>query len=299
MYDIIIIGGGPAGMTAGLYAKRMGKTVLVLESEVFGGQITKSPKVENYPGIKTISGNEFAESLLDQIIGIDVQIELENVESLIKKGNAFEVITNYNKYECISLIAATGCNHRHLDIKSSLCDNISYCAVCDGIFYKDKTVAVVGGGNSALQEALYLCSICKKVYLIHRRCAFRGDEKLVCQLKSRVNAEFVLESVVTKLCGQDKLESIEVKNVISSTTKNLELSGLFVAIGQIPNTKLFKDILNLNAEGFIIADENCKTSAEGIFAAGDCRTKEVNQLATAIADGAVSAINACKYIDSL
>lgn len=300
MHDIIVIGGGPAGMTAGLYAKRMGKSVLILEGENYGGQITISPKIENYPALKSISGSNFADNLLDQIITLGVETEFENVTSLQKKDNLFEIVTEYNTYISKSVIIATGCTHRKLDIeKNSNLSGLSYCAVCDGVFYKDKIVAVIGGGDSALQEALYLSAICKKVYIIHRREVFRACNKLVQKVKEQNNIELVLDNVVSKLIGEKELQAIELKNTKSNQITKLDLQGIFVAIGQTPKTEIFKNIIKTNEKGFIICKEDCKTSNSGIFSAGDCRTKDVRQLTTAVADGAVSAINACLYVDGI
>ena len=268
MYDIVIIGAGYAGMTAAVYAQRAGKKSLILEKETFGGQISFSPCVENFPSIKKISGNE----------------------------------TDYNTYKCKAVIIATGVLHRHLGLPFEddfIGAGISFCAVCDGAFYKNKTVAVVGGGNTALQDAIYLSDFCKKVYLIHRRDSFRGEQHLVDVISKKDNIALVLDSVVTSLCGENALDGIDVQNVKTNATSHLDIDGLFVAIGQIPNNSAFSSIVNLDEQGFIIADETCKTNTSGIFVAGDCRTKEVRQLTTAAADGATSAIAACKYIDSL
>lgn len=301
-FDVVIIGGGPAGLTAGLYAKRMGKSALVIEGEVFGGQITASPKVENFPGQKSISGNEFADALLNQVLSLEVQVELDNIKSITRDDSGFKLTGEYKSYQGKSVILAIGCKHRHLGVDNEerfVGGGVSYCAVCDGVFFRNKAVAVVGGGNAALQEAVYLSSICEKVYLVHRRDAFRGDENLVRQLQNKANVEMVLDSVITELKGEQKVSAIVVKNVKDGAVKEIQLSGVFVAIGQVPNTKIFEGFIQLNEGGYVAAGEDCRTSEKGVFTAGDCRVKEVNQLTTAVADGAVSAVNACKYVDSL
>lgn len=301
-FDVVIVGGGPAGLTAGLYAKRMGKSALIIEGEVFGGQITASPKVENFPSQKSISGNEFAEALLNQVLSLEVQIELDSIKSITRQDGGFKLTGEYKSYQAGSVILAIGCKHKHLGVDNEeklVGSGVSYCAVCDGVFFRNKAVAVVGGGNAALQEAVYLSSICEKVYLIHRRDAFRGDESLVKQLQGKANVEMVLDSVITELQGEQKLSAVAIKNVKDGTVREIQLSGVFVAIGQVPNTQIFEGFVALNEGGYVIAAEDCRTSEAGIFTAGDCRVKEVNQLTTAVADGAVSAVNACKYVDSL
>ena len=302
MYDIVIIGAGCAGMTAAVYAQRAGKKSLILEKETFGGQISFSPCVENFPSIKKISGNEFSDQLFEQATSLGSDAELENVLEITNDGDFKIVKTDYNTYKCKAVIIATGVLHRHLGLPFEddfIGAGISFCAVCDGAFYKNKTVAVVGGGNTALQDAIYLSDFCKKVYLIHRRDSFRGEQHLVDVISKKDNIALVLDSVVTSLCGENALDGIDVQNVKTNATSHLDIDGLFVAIGQIPNNSAFSSIVNLDEQGFIIADETCKTNTSGIFVAGDCRTKEVRQLTTAAADGATSAIAACKYIDSL
>ena len=286
-------------MTAALYSKRMGKSVLLLEGENYGGQITASPRVENYPAIKALSGSEFADSLLDQILSLGVETEYENAVKLRKTDYGFSVVTDSKTYLCKSVIIASGCSHRRLDVEK--CGNvksgISYCAVCDGIFYKDKIVAVAGGGDTALNEALYLSAICSKVYIIHRRDCLRGCISTVERLKKQSNVEFVLNGVISDIKGGQALEGIEITDTVSGTKKDIALSGLFVAIGMIPRTEIFKDTVKTDNSGFIISGEDCKTSEEGIFAAGDCRTKALRQLITSVSDGGTAAINACNYID--
>ena len=294
MYDIIIVGGGCAGLTAAVYALRAGKKVLVLECESIGGQISYSPKVENFPSIKSISGMEFSSNLFDQVSDLGADFEFERVTE-IKDGETKTVITDYNTYECKSIILATGVKHRKLGLE---CEEefagkgVSYCAVCDGAFYKGKTVAVNGGGNSALQSAELLSGICEKVYLIHRRSEFRGELSHVKRLESIDNIEFVLNSTVSNISGSDNVEVVEITDVNTNEKKTLNIDGLFVTIGQIPDNKAFENLVKLDENGYIIAGEDCKTSAKNIYAAGDCRTKQVRQLTTAAADGAVAALAA-------
>ncbi len=299
-YDIVIVGAGTAGLTAAVYALRAGKSVLVTEGEAFGGQITSSPRVENYPGIASISGNEFADSLVSQAIALGADVEFEKVEKIID-GTQKTVITDSNSYSCKCVIIATGAKHRPLGIDreeefSGM--GVSYCAVCDGAFYKGREVAVVGGGDSALQSAIFLSAYCSKVTLIHRRNEFRGEKALVDTLNSKDNVSMLLESEVAELVGDAELKAVKVKTG-SGEIKELPVSGLFVAVGQMPDNKAFADVVNLDGSGYIIADEDCETGAAGIYTAGDCRTKQVRQLTTAAADGAVAALAACKYIDRL
>ena len=298
MYDIIIIGGGPAGLTAALYAKRANKSVLVIEKATFGGQITYSPKVENIPGFISLSGNEFAEKLTEQILEQGADVEFGEVTA-IENGDTKKVITEDGEFEGKSVIIATGARHRMLGIEREeqfVGEGISFCAVCDGAFYEGKTVAVIGGGNSALQEALLLCDLAKKVYVVQNLDYLTGEEKLQEQLKSRENAEIILGTVVEELVGDTELTGIKIKSN-SGQTETLSVDGMFVAIGLIPQNEPFKDFVELNSWGYVEAGENGKTNCEGIFVAGDCRSKRIRQVATAAADGAVAALAACDYID--
>ena len=302
MYDIAIIGAGPAGLTAALYALRADKSVVVLEKGAFGGQITFSPKLENYPGTGTLSGNEFAEKLVEQVLDQGADIEPENVLSIKKENNLFVVTTEDGEYEAKSVIVATGAKHRMLGIADEekfVGNGISFCAVCDGAFYKDGEVAVIGGGNSALQEALLLSTLCKKVTVIQNLAFFTGEERLVKELQKKDNVETILSTVVTKFDGEDELSSIEIRNTETGETKNLFVDGVFVAIGLIPQNEPFAEYIELNSHGYADSDETCTTKTEGLFVAGDCRTKAIRQIATAAADGAVAALAACAFIDSL
>ena len=301
MYDIVIIGAGTAGLTAAVYGARAGKSVLVVEAENFGGQITASPRVENYPGIASISGNEFAANLLDQALGLGVQAELERVIGVTCEQGHKLVITEENAYPCLSVIVAAGVKHRTLGLarEAELTgEGVSYCAVCDGAFFKGRDVAVVGGGSTAVSDALFLSEYCRRVTLIHRREQFRAEEALVRQLRLRKNVDFLLDSRVTALQGGSSLEGVRVENLRAQEERFLAVEGLFVAVGQVPESSVFAELLDLDADGYLIAGEDCRTSCEGIFAAGDCRTKQVRQLATAAGDGAVAGLAAVQYIQN-
>ncbi|MEE1247491.1 MAG: FAD-dependent oxidoreductase [Acutalibacteraceae bacterium] len=300
MYDIIIIGGGPAGLTAALYACRANKKTLVIEKETFGGQITFSPKVENIPGFISLTGNEFAEKLVEQVLeqGADV----ESCEALeIRDGEVKTVVTDDGEYQGKTVIIATGAKHRMLGIDGEdrfVGEGISFCAVCDGAFYKDKTVAVVGGGNSALQEAILLADTAKKVYVVQNLDFFTGEKKLVDQLERLDNIEIILGVTVDSFVGDNELEGVVIKNS-AGETRSLEIDGLFVAIGLIPQNDAFKNVVTLDSRGYAEVDESCEAETNGIFVAGDCRTKKIRQVTTAAADGAIAALAACDYIDGL
>lgn len=294
LYDIIIIGGGCAGLTASIYAARAGKEVLVFESDAVGGQISTSPKVENFPSIKQISGAEFSDNLLAQATSFGAKLVAEKVAE-IKDGETKTVITSGGEYECKRLIIATGVKHRKLgadgeeDYEGK---GVSYCAVCDGMFFRDADVAVIGGGDSAVITSLYLSNICKKVYHIHRRDEFRAESYRVNELKTKSNVELVLSSNISSFEGDDFLQAVIVENVNTKEQRKLEIDGLFISIGYSPDSEIFKDVIALDNEGYIIAGEDCKTSADGIYAAGDCRAKSLRQLTTAAADGSVAAVSA-------
>ncbi len=294
-YDIVIIGAGTAGLTAAIYAARAGKKVLILENESIGGQIATSPKVENYPGFSEISGMEFSDRLYEQASALGVELELDRAEKIIDNGESKTVKTEYGEFTCKAVIIATGVKHRHLGIEAEekyMGRGVSYCAVCDGAFYKGKDVAVVGGGNSAVQSAIMLSNICNKVYLIHRRDEFRCEKKLSDEVRAIENVELVLNSTVKDLQGEGKLSTIVTENK-SGEIKEINAEGLFVLVGQIPENGAFADIITLDESGYIVAGEDCKTNIDGVFAAGDCRTKAIRQLTTAAADGSVAALAAC------
>lgn len=300
MYDIIIIGAGTAGLSAAIYGTRAGKKVLVIEKSVYGGQIINALSVENYPGISQISGYEFAENLCRQATGLGAELLFEKALGIQNKGEYRTVITSRSQYDGKTVILASGARNRHLHLEREeelTGAGISYCATCDGAFYRGKDTAVVGGGNAALEDALFLSGYCREVYVIHRRNTFRGEMRLQEALQKKENVRFILESQVISLDGEQRLQSIMVKNIRTGESCRLPVSALFIAIGQEPDNGAFSDITELDGYGYIRASENCRTSAEGIFTAGDCRTKEVRQLATAAADGAVAALAACGYIN--
>ena len=300
MYDIIIVGAGPAGLTAAIYAKRASKRVLVLEARNYGGQIINTLDIENYPANEHISGFDFATNLYNQAKNLGTEIIFEEVIQINNKENEKEVITTKNKYITKAIILATGSENRKLGLQNEnelVGKGVSYCATCDGAFYKNKCVAVVGGGNTALEDALYLSDIANKVYLIHRRSEFRGEEVTVNNLKERENIEFIYNSNITKLNANEKLESIEITNS-NGTTRTIQIDGLFIAIGRIPENENFSKLIKLDDNGYIVASENCHTNIFGIFVAGDNRTKEVRQLVTATSDGAIAAMEAIKYINN-
>lgn len=290
MHDIIIIGGGCAGLTAALYAARAGKKVLVIESETMGGQITAAPKIENYPAISEISGMEFADHLFEQAASFGVDFEIDTVKEIKNGDNIKTVITEDSSFTAKSIIIAVGSKHRKLNVpgESRLAGHgVSYCAVCDGTFFKNKTVVVVGGGNTAFTDALYLSLICSKVYIVHRRKEFRADNALIERAKNTNNIEIITDTVIEELYEDESLLGITINT--SGIKRQLDAQGLFVAIGRIPQNDIFKNLIELDENGYIKAGEDCCTSVDGIFAAGDCRTKSVRQLTTAAADGACAA----------
>jgi len=299
VYDVLIIGGGPAGLTAATYACRAGKSVLVIEKAAFGGQITWSPKVENFPSVVSISGAELGDRLMEQAMEQGAEVELDEVVSAELKGDIKRVICDSGAvFEGKTVIIATGAKPKMLGLPNEdkfVGNGECFCAVCDGAFYKGRTVAVNGGGNSALQDALLLSEKCAKVYLIHRRASFKGEAKLVSALKKRGNVEFLTESTITALLGDGELTGIKVST--NGIEREISLDGLFVAIGHTPNNGIFADCIALDTAGYAESAEDCLTSTEGIFVAGDCRKKTVRQLTTAAADGSVAALAACSYID--
>ncbi len=299
--DIIIIGAGPAGLTSAIYARRANQNVLVLEANTYGGQIINTLDIENYPVEEHISGFDFATKLYNQAKNLGANIVFEKAIEIHDLGDHKEVVTTKNTYSCKAIILATGSENRKLGLEkedSLVGKGISYCATCDGAFYHKKRVAVVGGGNTALEDALYLSDLVEKVYLIHRRDTFRGEESTVSLLKEKENVEFVYNSQVTKLNASDKLESIEVTDK-DGNVQTISVDGLFVAVGRIPENKNFASLIELDDAGYVVAGENCHTNVEGIYVAGDNRQKEVRQLVTATSDGAVAAVEAVKYIHTL
>ncbi|MBQ4544184.1 MAG: FAD-dependent oxidoreductase [Oscillospiraceae bacterium] len=301
MYDIIVIGGGPAGLTAALYARRANKTVLVIEKNTFGGQITYSPKVENIPGFISLTGNEFAEKLVEQVLEQGADVEAAEVLKVID-GDVKTVVTDSGDFEGRAVIIATGARHRMLGLPGEegfVGEGISFCAVCDGAFYEGKTVAVIGGGNSALQEALLLSDLAKKVYVVQNLDFLTGEKKLSEQLSERENVEVILGTVVKELIGESDLKGIKIEEEKTGQQRVLDVDGMFVAIGLVPQNEIFADIMTLDERGYADAGEDCITSGTGIFAAGDCRRKRIRQVTTAAADGAIAALAACDYVDSL
>lgn len=300
MHDIIVVGSGPAGLTASIYARRANKSVLILEKGIFGGQVTFSPCIENYPGYIKMSGNEFADKLIDQAVTLGADIEMETVKEIVDNGDTKVVKTNLSEHTAKAVIIATGCKHRQIGLpnENALIGNgISFCATCDGAFFKNKTVAVLGGGNSALQEAILLSDLCSKVYVIQNLDFLTGEDKLCKILENKSNVEIIYGTIITELIGEDELKSIVLKNEKDGSVANLDVDGLFIAIGLVPDNESFSNIANLNKQGYFDSDETCSTKTKGIFTAGDCRNKSVRQITTAVADGAVAALAAVKYID--
>lgn len=296
MYDVIIVGAGPSGMSAALYALRANKKVLILEKECYGGQIINASNIENYPAIPNISGFDFATNLYNQIKKLGVEFKYEEV---IEITDEKEVKTSKNTYKAKCIIIATGLKKRKLNILNEeklLGKGISYCATCDGNFFKDRVVAVVGGGNTALEDAIYLSNITKKVYLIHRRDKFRGEEKLINDVLKKDNIELILNSNITSINGEDHLESIEVTDIENNINK-LDIDGLFIAIGNIPDNKRFENIVLLDSNGYIVTDDNLCTKTNDIYVVGDTRVKTLRQLATATADGTIAATEIIKKME--
>ena len=295
MYDIVIIGAGPSGLTAGIYGARAAKKVLILEKSAYGGQIINAQIIENFPTAAHISGVDFANKLYNQVKELGVEIRFEKAQAIKNFDDYKEITTDKGVIQTKSIIIATGCKNRTLDIdneKKFGGRGISYCATCDGNFFRNKKVAVVGGGNTAIDDAIFLSGICEKVYLIHRRDEFRANQKSVEVLEEKENVYFILNSVITRIIGEERLEAIEVNNkdVIS-------IDGLFVAVGMIPENEMFSNLIKTNETGYIIAGEDCHTNIPGIFASGDARTKALRQLVTAVSDGAVAAEEAVKYLN--
>lgn len=303
MYDIIVVGAGPAGLTAAVYARRAGKSVLVLEKAGFGGQITYSHKIENYPSHQSISGTELADMMLEQALSQGAEVELEEALEVTKNEDGiFTIRTDFSTFECKSVIIATGAKHRTLNVEGEenfIGSGISFCAVCDGAFYSGKEVLVIGGGNSALVEATLLAETCKKVTIVQNLSKLTGEMKLQEALNSRDNVEIIYSTTVKAFEGDGELQAVVLKSEIDGTESKLSPDGVFVAIGLAPDNEVFKTLTALDSYGYVVASEACTTDTEGLFVAGDCRTKQIRQITTATADGAVSALAACAYIDSL
>ena len=301
-FDLIVVGGGPAGLTAAIYARRANKTVLVLEALSCGGQILNTPEIENWPGEAKISGFDFSRKLQEQAKALGAEFIFQKAVELKDEGGVKTVVTPKDSYQARAVILATGSANRKLGLEGEdklVGRGISYCATCDGNFYRKKTVAVVGGGNTALEDALYLSDLAAKVYLIHRRDSFRGEEVTVARLKEKGNVEFVYNANVTKLISEKRLKAIEVTDKLDGSVRTIELNGLFIAVGRVPENQNFANLIELDEAGYVRAGEDCHTSAAGIFVAGDNRAKALRQLVTATADGAMAATEAVKYINSL
>lgn len=301
VYDVIVIGAGPAGLAAGIYGKRAGYNILVLDtSSISGGQILNTYEVDNYPGIPGVSGTELADAMKQHCEKLGVEFARGRVTSIVDNGETKELVTKKETFQTKTVIIATGATNRKLgcpgeDEFSGM--GVSYCATCDGAFFKDKVVAVVGGGDVALEDAAYLARTCKKVYLIHRRDEFRGAVVLQNQIKSLDNVELVLDSTVESIIGNDSVEKLLIKNKKTNKEKELEVDGVFIAVGTVPNTKTISGLPSLDERGYIVADETCETNIPGVFAAGDVRTKQLRQVITATADGANTITSITNYLN--
>ncbi|MBR0231304.1 MAG: FAD-dependent oxidoreductase [Clostridia bacterium] len=301
MHDIVIIGAGPAGLTAAIYARRAGKSVLVLEAKSFGGQIINAPDIENYPAAPHISGFDFASNIYSQATELGAEIKFEKALEISAEGKTKTVRTAKNEYPCRAVIIAAGSETRKLGLAGEdllLGKGVSYCATCDGNFFRGKRVIVVGGGNTALEDALYLSDLCETVVLVHRRDSFRGEETTVEKLKKRKNIVFALNARVTKLLYSERLEGAEL-TYASGGTETVAASGLFVAIGRVPESRYFASLFDTDAAGYAVSGEDCRTKTPGVFVAGDLRSKSLRQLVTAVADGAAAATNAAEYLNDL
>lgn len=296
MYDVIIIGAGPSGLTAAIYLLRENKKVLILESEGIGGQIASSPKVENYPGFISISGAELSNNLYEQVLSLGGTIELEKAVE-IKNGEIKKVITEDNTYETKVIILAVGAKYKLLGLPHEdefIGNGISFCTTCDGAFYKNKIVAVIGGGNSAVTNAIYMADIASKVYLVHRSENFRCEKNLLDKFKGKPNTEVITNSTITEYIGDNELKAIVLNN-----ERTIELNGLFLSVGHTAQNELLKGLIDLSDDEYALSNENCETNIKGIFVSGDIRNKKIRQLTTAVSDGTVSALNTLKYLESI
>ena len=300
MLDILIVGGGPAGLTAALYAARAGKTVTVCEGESFGGQITQSPKVDNYPGMPGISGMALGDALCAQAMDAGAAVEFARVTSVNPAEGGFRVETEYDAFEARAVIFAGGAKARPLGVdgeQALVGSGVSYCALCDGAFFKDKNVAVVGGGSTAFSDALYLAKVCRSVTLVHRRAGFRAERPLIEAAEHTPNLQIKTPYTVDELKGEGKLSALVLKNTQTGETEELEVEGVFAAIGHMPDCGLLEGLIDLT-DGYADAGEDCRTRTPGLFVAGDCRSKSIRQLTTAMADGTAAAVAACEYLDA-
>lgn len=302
MYDMIIVGGGPAGLTAAIYGLRAGKSVLVIEKNSFGGQIAFSPKVENIPGTRSVSGAEFADKLTDHAMDLGAEVELEKVISVEKTGEHFTVSTEEgSQFTGLSVILAVGVKHRTLGLPGEeelIGNGISFCAVCDGAFYTGQEVAMIGGGNSALQEALLLAEVCKKVTIVQNLAFLTGEKKLADALAEKDNVEILYSTVVSEyVTEKGQLKGLKLHNDATGEESEISVDGVFLAVGLQPENDAFAGLAQLNDWGYFDAEEDCRTKTQGVFVAGDCRKKNIRQVVTAAGDGAVAAMAACRYID--
>ena len=298
IYDIIIVGAGPAGLTAAIYALRSNKKVLVLEKETIGGQMSSSPLIENYPGFLSISGSELANNLYSQVLELGGEVELEEVLS-IEFGEIKTITTDMGKYEARAIILATGAKYRKLGLEKEdefIGKGISFCVACDGAFYRDKTVAVIGGGNSAIINAITLSDICEKVYVVQNLDKLSAEASLINKLNEKKNVEIIYNATVQEIIGDNNLKGIVI-SINNTEKRKLEIDGMFISIGLVPQNEFIKDTVTLDNYGYIKSDAECVTNIEGVFVAGDCRTKNVRQITTATADGSIAAINAVKYLN--
>lgn len=303
MYDIIVVGAGPAGLTAAIYGVRGGKTVLMIEKLSYGGQIINTPEVENYPGTGIISGFQLATDMYEQATKLGAELDFGEVNGIEKLASGgFKVTTDGGQtYEAKSIILATGVKSRPLGVDNEeklTGAGISYCATCDGAFFRNKDVAIMGGGNTALEDAEYMSTLANKVYLIHRRDKFRGDQITVDRLSKKENVEFIFDSVASEVKGETKVESLVLENTKTGEIREVNVQGVFVAYGHIAQNDAFAELTELDSTGFFTSGEDCMTKSEGIFVAGDCRAKSRRQLVTATSDGAVAAMNAIDYLNA-
>lgn len=302
MYDVIVIGGGPAGLTSALYVARAGKSVMILEQSAFGGQMATAPKIENFPGVDSIDGATLAENMFEQAVNHGVQFDMGSANvTLADEPRHFVVSTEYSTYQAKSVIIATGVSHKQLNVEGEsqlVGKGVCYCAVCDGSFYKDKPVCVVGDGNSAVQYALYLATICSKVTLLTWSNKLFCDGELQQRLKSNEKIEWITNATVNQIVGDQKVTGVAYVDDIGAITYH-DCDAVFVAIGQLPHNENFANLVTLDDRGYIVASEDCQTSCQGVFVAGDCRTKAIRQCATAVGDGAVAGFSAATYVDKL
>lgn len=303
LYDLIIVGSGPAGLTAAIYATRAQKNVLVIEKEAYGGLITHSPKVENYPGVASISGLDLASNMVNQAMDLNVNFDFGEITKITKENNIFTLYSNDSRtFNGLSVILATGSTHRKLNLANEdrlVGKGISYCAVCDGPFYAKQDVAIIGGGNSAMQEAILLSSYCQSVTMIQNLSCLTGEKDLEEQIKKTPNIKVIYNTIVTALNGDNRLRSIEIENTTTNEKQLLEFDGIFVAVGHVANNEAFKEYLDLDEQGFIKTDELCHSKLDGLFVAGDCVSKKIRQIVTATSDGAIASLQAIRYLDNL